>query len=536
MENAYEGVMQWIAQARAGGLSDTQITEQLIAQGWQADQIQKLLTPPTSVPTAQPVFVPKQTPTESVRTEIQQAVDPSAKVKGKSWPMRHVVLLVTVLGGIILLGGAAFAAYQGYIPMPFLQPNGEKILSDTLRSLETVRSGEVSVNVAINAQIPAQEKQDDDLLSGFDFFGMISGNTNITATFTSFFSTDSEDLAKLRGTFRLQGSYVNGGTSYAADVEARIIDRKVYLMANTLPSFPSIETGNFTKRWYVIGQDLSQPYFDQISKTNTNQQDLQTTRTEIATLLRLGVSNKAVIVGKVTRESLDGTSAFKVPVTFDSTKFSALAKAYEADATNRNVKTSTVKTIVDMFTEGAQDDTTPSLTLTIWSNPADAMLRKAEVAFTASEGTTDAEKRQVGMAVGITLAHVNEQPNVIEPTDAAPLMDTLEELLGGPQVASRNAQRKSDLGQLRTGLTLYYDEKKTYPESITALVDAKYLSQIPTPPNPNEQYAYTQLEEGQEYTVCAKLERIADNELELMYCVRADGTTSENPFFETSSE
>ena len=536
MDNAYEGVMQWIAQARAAGLSDTQIAEQLTGQGWQTDQIQKILTPPTPAPTVHPAFMPKQTPTESVRTEIQQAFDPSAKVKGKSWLMRHLILLVSVLGGIILLGGVAFAAYQGYISVPFLQPSGEKILADTLRALETVKSGEVSVNVTINAKIPTEREQDTDLPSTFDFFGMLSGDTSITATFTSFFGTDTEDLAKLRGTFRLQGSYMSGGTTYAADVEARVIDRKIYLIANTLPSFPMFDTGSISKKWYVLGQDLTQPYFDQISQGSTNQQDLQTTRTEIAALLRLGVSNKAVIVGKVTRESLDGTSAFKVPVTFDSTKFSALARAYEADATNRNVKSSVVKTIVDMFTEGAQDDVTPSMTFTVWSNPADAMLRKAEVAFTATEGTTDAEKRQLSMAVGITLTHVNEQPNVVEPTDAAPLMGALEELLAGPQVASRNAQRKSDLGQIRTGLALYYDEKRTYPESITAIVDANYLSQLPAPPNLDEQYNYTQLEKGQKFTVCATLERLTDDDPEFQYCVRADGTTSESPIFNTLSE
>ncbi|MEK7518701.1 MAG: hypothetical protein AAB549_02145, partial [Patescibacteria group bacterium] len=153
MDKAYEGVMQWIAQARAAGLLDAQIAEQLKSQGWQADQIQKILAPAIPAPTAQPAFVPKQTPTESVRTEIQQAFDPNAKSKGKSWPMRHLVLLVSVVGGLIILGGVAFAAIRGYIPLPFLnKSNLEDQLVKAIDVLSGTKSGEIGLAMSVKVE------------------------------------------------------------------------------------------------------------------------------------------------------------------------------------------------------------------------------------------------------------------------------------------------------------------------------------------------------------------------------------------------
>jgi hypothetical protein len=321
---------------------------------------------------------------------------------------------------------------------------------------------------------------------------------------------------------------VSDGTSYAADIEARIIDRKIYVIANTLPSFPTFDTNNFTKKWLVVGQDLTQPYFDKISKDNTAQQDIQIARTEITNLLQLGIKSQAVIIGKVTREDLDGATAQKVLVTFDPTKFSALAKAYKADAEKRNVNSGFVENIVDMLNSdpAAQPETPePTLTLTVWSNPSNHMFRKTELAAVAAENVTNS---QVHMTIGVTLAHANEQPTVVEPTDATPFSDAMEELLGGPRAKARNAQRKSDLGQLRTGLILYFDDNAIYPNTLDLLVK-KYLTRLPSPPNIDEEYFYTLGENKKTFQVCSTLEKESDAGQTILYCLKNDGTTSETP-------
>ncbi len=388
--------------------------------------------------------------------------------------------------------------------------------------------------IAIGVQAPKEENQDADsgLFSSLGLDSLITADTSINAKLTTFFSTDTQNLTKLRGTFKLQGAYVSGGTSYAADIEARIIDQKIYVIANTLPSFPMFDTSNFTKKWLVIGQDVTQPYFDKLSKDNTAQQDVQIARTEIANLLQLGIKSQAIIIGKVTREDLDGTSAQKVPTTFDTTKFSALAKAYEADAEKRNVKSSFVDAIVEMLNVDPtiqQATSAPTLTLTVWSNPSDHMFRKAELAVVAAENATNPASTQVHMTIGVTLAHANEQPTVVEPTGATPFMDAVGQLFSGPRAASRNAQRKSDLGQLRTGLALYFDDKNVYPGSLQAIADSRYISRLPIPPSPDEQYTYSPSKDNKTFQLCATLEKESEDGQTILYCLKNDGTTSETP-------
>lgn len=72
MDNAFGQVVQWITQARAAGLSDTQIADQLKAQGWSPEQVSQVLKPLT--PTPAPL------PTHALPSDI------AAAMSGKSVP------------------------------------------------------------------------------------------------------------------------------------------------------------------------------------------------------------------------------------------------------------------------------------------------------------------------------------------------------------------------------------------------------------------------------------------------------------------
>lgn len=56
---------------------------------------------------------------------------------------------------------------------------------------------------------------------------------------------------------------------------------------------------------------------------------------------------------------------------------------------------------------------------------------------------------------------------------------------------SRDAKRKSDLAQIRTGLVLYYDDhNSTYPTELSVLAPA-YMAAVPVDPSTNKSYTYT---------------------------------------------
>lgn len=95
--------------------------------------------------------------------------------------------------------------------------------------------------------------------------------------------------------------------------------------------------------------------------------------------------------------------------------------------------------------------------------------------------------------------------------------------LGGAREKARDAQRKSDLRQLKAALELYYADNTAYPTSATCatwtsataeagplgdLSDA-YIRTIPSDPSDGGTYCYISAD-GQDYQIGADLENDAD--------------------------
>lgn len=84
------------------------------------------------------------------------------------------------------------------------------------------------------------------------------------------------------------------------------------------------------------------------------------------------------------------------------------------------------------------------------------------------------------------------------------------------QAKSRDARRKSDLGQIQRALEMYYNDKGTYPGSLafgSELNDPSssgtiYMKEIPQDPSGNPGYCYVST--GNTYKIYAKLENSQD--------------------------
>ncbi len=87
---------------------------------------------------------------------------------------------------------------------------------------------------------------------------------------------------------------------------------------------------------------------------------------------------------------------------------------------------------------------------------------------------------------------------------------------------ARDATRKSDLAQLRTGLALYYDDHdSTYPTDLAAL-QPTYLATLPVDPSTKGQYSYTNCS-AKHYVVGATLETTTEK-----YSTNDLGTTNQS--------
>jgi len=101
--------------------------------------------------------------------------------------------------------------------------------------------------------------------------------------------------------------------------------------------------------------------------------------------------------------------------------------------------------------------------------------------------------------------------------------------LNGTRAKARDAQRKSDLRQLKAALELYYSDQNPnhYLESTTATaadsavtgLDSNYIKKVPTDPSGTKPYLYQTDTGGKNYAVYAALENPKD----------PDAETVENP-------
>lgn len=74
---------------------------------------------------------------------------------------------------------------------------------------------------------------------------------------------------------------------------------------------------------------------------------------------------------------------------------------------------------------------------------------------------------------------------------------------------ARDAQRKSDLVELKLAAALYFDVNGAFPATIDQLAP-EYINALPTDPGTGEGYNYTMFAEGTDYEVCTVLETVED--------------------------
>jgi len=90
--------------------------------------------------------------------------------------------------------------------------------------------------------------------------------------------------------------------------------------------------------------------------------------------------------------------------------------------------------------------------------------------------------------------------------------------LQGARQSSRDARRKADLEQIRSGLEIYKADCDSYPTSLASPLEGTedtgsclkantYIASVPKDPmDPTSEYAY--LSDGITYTLCASLEQV----------------------------
>ncbi|MFH1207310.1 MAG: hypothetical protein V1668_01750 [Patescibacteria group bacterium] len=76
--------------------------------------------------------------------------------------------------------------------------------------------------------------------------------------------------------------------------------------------------------------------------------------------------------------------------------------------------------------------------------------------------------------------------------------------LGGAKSKAMDATRQSDIQRVYAAALSYYDDNKSYPNTVDELAP-KYLASIPTDPKTREPYAYALTSDRKNFSLCARL-------------------------------
>jgi len=91
----------------------------------------------------------------------------------------------------------------------------------------------------------------------------------------------------------------------------------------------------------------------------------------------------------------------------------------------------------------------------------------------------------------------------------------VDKSLIGNSPEARDAQRQSDLIEVKLGAALYFDVNGVFPPTIESMVP-EYIERAPVDPSTGYEYDYVVYAEGADYEICTTLETI--EEFEGVYC------------------
>ncbi|RJO59692.1 hypothetical protein C4546_01245 [Candidatus Parcubacteria bacterium] len=447
MENSLGGensqIQQWLSQARQAGFSNEQIRSELTKSGWNNDQIKNLLGP-------------ELTPSQLVKQELQASQNASTlkpQPKFKNLKAKSLAIMISAIIGLLVLGGLAFAGWKGYLPIPFLGNNSEKILTQIIKGLDNVRNAEVGAEFRLAAEaknpayqnLPSLNKNSSSSLAtnplnSLPPDALIDGH--ITFFGKTHKITDTQNLLdEGSGIMMIAGSYTGDGQKYSLDYELRYLDKKLYFIIRQMPSIPLFDLTAFKDQWFYVdqqtlGESASDLGFSNVNKNFPNSAEVEKLKTEINILAKFAIKSKALVLKNSGVEAIDGQAAQKISVALNRENYPAMIEAYRTDAGSRNVSIKQIEEFLNKLNapltkeEVLVNNYIKELSLNFWFNKSDFSPRKFELAavLLPEKPAEKIKDKQFRMTVGVNLNHINEQPNVEVPQEAKSLEEILVSL------------------------------------------------------------------------------------------------------------
>lgn len=460
---------------------------------------------------------------------------------------RHLGLIIGVIAGILILsgGGVAFAAYKGWITLPynFLGPKAPT-LQEIEKAISEINSADITMGFAFESRdkqegtIVLKTKQDENTEE--DVYDA-SINENPIMTYASSMIQDAkiEGSVKInfergektgsRGNIAL--SYESSGTKLSLDSDFLYKDASPYIKINQLPAL-FFDPSPILNEWIRFNKDdianmFETPYANMWESIREDERmdDEQTTKTEtdpletvsdaqkeFAVLRRLIAEKNVLEIQSVSRmKKRNGEEYWNYRITVNAER---LIEAYLTAIEQRPPLDSYKLLDDEAKTELQNEEFKNYLTslLSIMSCELDVDMKTKQpieirthmvYATEASQNLDDPKEYVIDFSV--SASNIN-QPSVIEvPSEFTTPSDIMYILSGTTKEENDLDNQFFIISEIRRALKLYQSEHSAYPNTLNELIGLsntyQRLKSIPNDQFTNEPFVYAVNEDGSDYTL-----------------------------------
>lgn len=325
--------------------------------------------------------------------------------------MYSIKTLVSLLGGVLVLGGAAYVASSDSSPKTTPEEVFAAALEKTLH-IETTHFKQTTALALTNLDIGAV----------MNFSGS-KANLGKTQTpgelaITVVGDVDLKDFAHLKSSFAVTGNahgLASTDPSYPFSIEVRQDSDMAYLRVLDLPAPLKVFAGTFLNQWISIPIDKSS-LPSPLQKTLTEEQKVE--------MQKAIMESKVVsIVSELPGEKVGGVSTRVFILALDTDRaLSLVVRLQEIVGTPLSVK--------DKARLAKDMEATMFGEVKIWIGARDQYPYKIVVSGSGDDPTTTAHEGNT-FAHTLELGNINKPIHVEIPTDARPIEEIMGELFGG---------------------------------------------------------------------------------------------------------
>lgn len=396
-------LLDYIKQQSQQGISKEQIKSSLMANGWQAQDIEEAFN--SSVLPAQ-TLAPSDTPSQSFSPQPHRGLN------------KILLVIVFIIGGVLIIGGGAFA-YFNYFQSP------EKIVQKMTTQLTKIKSLEYSGEIKVEADTG-------DLLSGVGSLSQprqpVSNNKTSHSSINFTGSSDIQKLDDPKGllVFNIKTDALPQG-KFAFGLEIRTISKIIYVKLSDVPNLGFFDLSAVKNQWIKIDTEALKKQFG-LEKLEEQVKEAQKKQglTPVIEKLKTAVQQAKIfkITQKLAGEKIEGVNTYHYKFIIDKEGVKNLFVEISKIIEDRTL-------IEEELKEFDKSLETVELEGEIWIGKKDLLPYKITLSSIIKE--TDKSKTSGKVSFTLLLKSFNKPVQIDIPQQAKPLEEFLGGLFGGLQ-------------------------------------------------------------------------------------------------------